>query len=796
MADGILGLDFLKSSGYGLLNQLPDMINGIPMLLQQQLMAELGPVAGSLAAPLANKAIGKLYDAFTGTSDSDLSYSERIGQTYVAAMRTRDRNMFSRTLRKTYGAGKNAEAVAAAAARIDTENLLKDIYGTEYKPELTDSWAARALTGIGSIAREQAYKSGIGGLSDALAAGAVVYGFGPGGDGWTNKQRSAFTQNLGNMIQRATLGYNGEGSITGTLSNDEIRAAVTEFAKLGGFSGKDQDKNLSDMRDYLSKIAAGVDNIKQVMGDGVSAEYAKQLITGMTGTSASVNNASAFSALTQRFKDLSYATGINDKDWANGTAAAMQQLSPFGVPQSVAAGLGLNIAAQYAIAQNKNLGVSDKEFRGIIAARQTEAVKSGAVYNVAAAEALLEQYGVSDDAISAISKSISANPENVEAMVEAIAKETGRDVDKVRESFYLIRKQESTLKRTSDGRIAANISRREAKKDLETWNSQIEKRAVELLGAEGAEKLKKALGGRDYTSLTTAEINEIAKGLDLDQDAVLKLTDYHRDLESSTRYGYGDFQAAHAAALGIVDRKSPATVRYRKGLDGVVQYLNSQEKNAAREAGERAYKQKLEETGNTKLAEEARAAASGKLVAGEILSVYLTGETGRYQNDEVIDYTANLLKKKDLKITDKEALSRIDKKRKEAEDRARKEGKSAAEIKEAGNRAAAEQENTERLSLVVKKATDKFQLQPLKEKDAAQELGNKDQAAAAKGSADSGSPELTSAINALAEALKDGKIQMTPEAAAAFATTLAAALGGKVKLVPAEEVPNTKGAKR
>ena len=716
----------LGALGNNGINTLLVLLRSLPQATQQLLASnqDLGPVLGGLAGNAAKKAIDWTYDALSGTRDSDLRLSQRIGSTYVQAMRLRDRNIATRRFKNEYRINRALAAASAADSTQAVNTAIREIYGADAKVE--DSFGAGLIRSIYRENAEKAYEAGVVGFRDALATGANV----------NAKFRTADNiQLLGREVMRASLGYVDEqgirhASITKSLSTDEVRSAVAEFTKLGGFSGGSAENNLKEMKDYLRKIAGGVDNIRQVMGDNVSLDQAKAMISGLTGTSAAATNADVFERMSARFRDMSYATGIGDKEWRMGTAAARQALDPFGIPQAISAGVGVNIAGAWAMGRNKHIGVSDRDWQQVAVGIAAKPHIDGSAQRAATALSMLELDGVTvtDEVRNTIYTTALRGEDAVKDEIAKLTKRDRRAVD----AWYMNRYgDESVLRKATDPALTQELVARQSRAELSRYNNTLNARAESIFGIEGAKHLRSVLGDVDFTSLTTAEINERVEAYNranpnsrIDMVKLSELTRAHQNLEQSTSGGLGTFHHLTNAVQGTAQRRAPQVGRY--GLDpslAIIKYLNDDLSAVAKYEGDSAYRStyaktyqqaytdagKLQDdakkayddafkaaTGSDLDKRRAGAEAAAKIAAESakkaamdkaskhslsgMFSVALTGEVGLFENQAAIDWMAeqyNAVTK----------ASSADDARKNAEAAAKKRGKSDEEAKQAGENA-------------------------------------------------------------------------------------------------------------
>lgn len=599
---------------YNILNQLPTLVANSKAFANTLLAQQLGPGAAAFLGPLATASIDAFLDNISGTADTDRRLSERVGVSLNDAMRKRDRNRFLELVKKSKIRDKSVQSAAIA----DHRAILASIYGEDAADVLKDSVGSKLLSSINAAARKDAYNAGIGGVMDGTLAGAMVYaGTDASGNatyrtfnplvetvdgktvrkGFADAGDARFLDRLGTRVMDWTLGRaTGEGSITGSLSNDEVRKIVADYAKSGGFSGKDEEKNFKGLEDQLRRIADSVNNIKDVMGDSVTAAQAMQMVSTIAG-SAVTNNAQALQQVSERFRNMARNTDITEREWYAGTALAMQQLSPFGVSQAVASGVGLNIAGVSAGHRNRTIGLSDSEDARMLASLMTRATKTGADRNRATLRLALSDMGA---AMTEEEMASLGNFEDAGAAIRMLASKLGVDEKKAANIFNNVAHSQRVQRELVSGKDSAAITAATARKSLSSINEAMAAKGAEIFGKEEWSRIQnKVLNGRDITEFDTAALEDLLTGAykgNLDM-----MTKVHAFNSAYARQqiplGHTVDQLRSAARAGEMDRSRPneRTARYRTGADGVMQLINSRK-------GQR-------------------------VTAGEIASVFLTGTT-------------------------------------------------------------------------------------------------------------------------------------------------------------------------
>jgi hypothetical protein len=750
-----------------LTDQSIGLVNNLPQLVQQMLAAKMGPVAGQLAMPFINNAIGMGLDALTGTGDSDLPYSDRVGKSYTQAQRTRAANRARRSFNDAYNISAEATRATEQRASDDTEAVLKQIYGEQYDRRMLDSWGSSLLTGWNRTARREAYNAGVSAIRNARFTNADIYAFTSGATtdpAQAAKNQAEFVNRIADEIQAAMYGKDGKASITKTLSVGEVQSIVEDYTSRGGFSSKDTDKNVESMRDYLSKIAEGVDNIKQVMGDNFSADQAKKLVREVTGTSGAFRNTEAFTTLTNQFKQLAFSRGVDHQDWKEGTVLASKALAGYGSSSFLNSVVGLQAAGASARSTNVRVGKSDAEHQRDIVELGADAVLSGATNNVAAAMTVAQMLGgkrdgalYQDKLFKLLTASRGKNLGDQGAMIRAVAEATGQDIGTVRRMFansYNLDATEANKAKAQE--FAAQWRSIEATESLEKDSQKLFEQYTGMSSEDG-KKLLNIEG--DWARLSQKDILERLAKLSDDElqpyggraKVADNISKFLNAQQQDSRY---EKVQAHYA---YVDRKRDAEMangdRYQRGIRGIVQRISNRDE---------------------------------ELSVKEIISVALSGESGAFNNEAVIKTISDSLtgetREKALKKLDKEAIERINKVK-----NSRKDYKTEDDYIKAVREAEDSEILGAELKKIEKQAGEKLKLvgETIGEAFGAITGGNDNGAAAA---------ELKKAADALsdaAKALKDGKITLHAEAASVFATAVAKKLDEMAR-VYAEELAKRK----
>lgn len=389
--------DTLTTFGTGMINQLPMLIRTAPQLMSSMLPEGTPPVVTQIATGMLNNLWGMGLDALTGTSKSDIRASDYLNNpTARSLLLAREARRTKRNLGSEF-----AQEYLESAAKRQTEDLARSIYGDNYSTQM-DSWGYKIIESGIKSSREESAKT-----TARLIAEATFRGQSLGGvdfsapvnmskatlDAMSPEQRAITEQQMAQnraaqqnqaawmtrAVDRAFFGGLAEdgvtrvGHVSGSLSRAEVAQLVSEFSRNGGFSGSDRDSVERDLRNYVQRIATGVDNVKQVLGSNTTSAQAQAFISGMYGFNVASNNPAAFNAITANIRDIAARTGMTPEELGNAKSGYVglmtQSLAGLGIKQHAAATMGVMLGALNHGQESGIYGMSSGEHAAMTAQR-------------------------------------------------------------------------------------------------------------------------------------------------------------------------------------------------------------------------------------------------------------------------------------------------------------------------------------------------------------------------------------------------------------------------------------------
>lgn len=419
-------LDGLGGFGLGLINMLPGLVTGVPDIIQAQLMAQakegnISPMVVQMTAPMISGVYGNLLDWLTGSSDQPLMASDFLNNpTTRQLQRARLYNTTHSMLLDKVGIEKMAEK--------DLRVALEAIYGKERWESEKDSISSKILSGVFSQNRKNIAKTARSITYDMFDRMGIDIETGKGlidpaeWNKYTEDEKEALkmlvqrrasetSEALNDLISSAM--FDGKKSADGrdvkfysrSLTQQEVSEIAAEYFRRrpdlidavtpgadgrGSFGKEDQ----TQFKQYLERIATGVDNMKDALGRNLTMQQAREIARGIYGFDMmSEAHSTVFQAATETIKQVMLTTGMKSEDLFGDPeknipgymGKALQMYGTTGMHREVMGNLALASSIYTHGTKSNAFGISTDEFQAQVMSEMGNIEMSGLTEQAGAA---------------------------------------------------------------------------------------------------------------------------------------------------------------------------------------------------------------------------------------------------------------------------------------------------------------------------------------------------------------------------------------------------------------------------
>lgn len=414
-------LDGLGGFGLGLVNMLPGLVTGVPDIIQAQLMAQakegnISPMVVQMTAPMISGIYGNLLDWLTGSSDRPLMASDFLNNpTTRQLQRARLYNTTHSMLLDKSGIETMADA--------DLEAALIAIYGKEKWETEKDSLSAKLLGGVFSQNRKNIAKTARSITYDMFDRMGINIETGEGYEpDWdfvdedvrkylartrARQTSEALNDLISSAMFDARKGEDGKFKFySRSLTQQEVseiaaeyfrsrpdmidRLAVNSVDDRGKFTDEDQ----TQFKQYLERIATGVDNMKDALGRNLTMQQAREIARGIYGFDMmSEAHSTVFQAATETIKQVMLTTGMKSEDLFGDPeknipgymGKALQMYGNTGMHREVMGNLALASSIYTHGTKSNAFGISTDEFQAQVMSEMGNIEMSGLTEQAGAA---------------------------------------------------------------------------------------------------------------------------------------------------------------------------------------------------------------------------------------------------------------------------------------------------------------------------------------------------------------------------------------------------------------------------
>lgn len=169
---------------------------------------------------------------------------------------------------------------------------------------------------------------------------------------------------LSKKLINSFYGTNGARKF-GSLNINDVEA-LTEIAqtrtKSGELKSEEQTKQYNDrIVATVERLAASVDNVRDVLGRQVSAGEALKFLSQLSGSNVANMGSAAVAALSSDFRDVGIRNDLDQKQLIGLAASGYKYYSRFGINQGISTRLELDRLKAWGTGESQVVGYSDED---------------------------------------------------------------------------------------------------------------------------------------------------------------------------------------------------------------------------------------------------------------------------------------------------------------------------------------------------------------------------------------------------------------------------------------------------